>query len=127
MTGQRNLPWGGATELADDILVYRAALRERWLKGGVRTIAFIRRPSDHDGLPINNPDACSPQQLCATFIECYGVMTLQVGRIRSLGLDVKPDTEPDPEVSCDHGNIVGVPYQIEDPIQAEYFATELAK
>ena len=53
--------------------------------------------------------------------------TLQVGKIRGLSLDVKPDTEPDPDVFCDHGNIIGVPFQTEDPVQAEYFATELAK
>ena len=122
---EQGLPWGGATILTDDTQVHRAVLRERWLRGGIRYNVFIRRPSDTDGLSVSNPLACTPQQLCATFRECYGVLTLEVGAVRGVGLDVVPDIVPGPDVPCDHANIVGLPFQSEDPARAEFLATKL--
>lgn len=121
------LPWEGATELADDSMVYRAVLYRRWIRDGIEPGAFVRRSSDTDGLSVNNPVAYSPEQLCATFNKCYGVLALTIGQVRSLGLGVRPDTQPDPTVPCDHANIVGLPhYEAEDATEAEFLGSLLA-
>ena len=125
MSDQPRLPWNGAKELEDATLIYRAVLRERYIKNGIRAANFIRRSSDTIGLSVNNPEACTPQQLCATFQECYGTLTLQVGRVRGLGLEVIPDTEPDPNILCDHANITNLPFQNDNPERAEVLATAL--
>ncbi|MDQ3705210.1 MAG: hypothetical protein M3437_08325 [Chloroflexota bacterium] len=118
-------PWGGATRLDPDVLVYRALWDARHLKGHLRYRAFIRKEKDKDGLSIANASVCSPEEFCATFIRCFGTFTLSVGGVRSVGLDVIPDTEPDAEHPCDHGAITGLPFQEINPEDAEYLATEL--
>ena len=96
------LPWGGVTELPDNASVHRAVLNERWMRGGIRYNVFIRRAVDADGISISNPEACSPSELCATFNRRFGVLTLEAGSIRALGLDLRLDTEPDYKTACDH-------------------------
>ena len=119
--------WGGAKVLPPDKTVYRAVLRERYIKNGIRAANFIRRPSDVEGLSINDPLSCAQEKLCSTFVECYGVLTLHVSDIRSLGLDARPDDVHDPKLLCDHGNIIGVPYQADDEARAEFLATALVE
>jgi len=94
----RDLPWGGVTELPAETNVYRAVLRERYIKNGIRYKVFTRRDSDDDGISIYNASSCTKSQFCGAFDECYGVLTLQVGDVRDLGegLDVTPNMELDP-------------------------------
>jgi hypothetical protein len=51
---------------------------------------------------------------------CYGVVSLHVGRVRDLGLDVVVDEAP-------HANITGLPRQTDDVLRAERLASQLAK
>jgi hypothetical protein len=108
-------PWNGATLLGDD----------RFLKGRLRYRAFLRRESDTDGLSVANAGICTEEGFCATFIRCFGVITLAVGGIRDLGLDVIPDSTPSPDHPCDHAVITGLPFKNINPVDAEYIATAL--
>jgi len=119
-------PWGGFTVLDSSSSIYRAVLYQRWIKNGVQPGAFIRRDRDRNGISINDPNSCSPRQLCALFRECFGVLRLSVSEIRNLHLDIKPDLHPHHN-ACDHGNIVGLPLTSADPFHAEFLAGELAK
>jgi hypothetical protein len=109
-------------ELPCDCIVYRAILRRNWVDKDTKRLssaAFIRRPVDVDGLSVNIAGTCTPEQCMAQFRSCFGLATLHVGRVRDLGLDVVPD-------SPDHACITGVPYQHEDPAEAERIARLLA-
>ncbi len=109
--------------------VYRAVLRERYIKNGIRYQVFTRRDVDQDGISVYEAASCDRPVLCASFAECFGVLTLQVGSVRMLGegLDVVLDAIPDDASSCNHANIIGVPFTSQDPGRAEYIATHLVK
>jgi hypothetical protein len=123
-------PWGGMQVLPDDthvhrVLKYRSCVGNK--DGKVKRKVFLLKPSE-DGLSVTNPLICTPQQVCETFEECLGTVTLQVGRIRSIGLDVIPDTRPSPEYPCDHALIEGLPPYIDPNIEAaESLAIALAE
>jgi hypothetical protein len=53
-------------------------------------------------------------------IQRYGVASLQVGKVRELGLDVVPD-------SPSHAQIVGLPYREDDRNNADRLARLLAE
>jgi hypothetical protein len=102
-------------------IVFRAAIYPNWIKrdGTVRKQAFNRRqpPADRSGL------SCSPtEDHCrdGLTLPTYGTITVHVGWIRDLKLDVIPD-------SMTHANIVGVPDRDEDPAPHDFLASELAK
>lgn len=112
-----NLPCG--------FIVYRA-IRRGWVvehTGELATIAFIRRLSDTDGLSVNT---VSVEGARNTTQRCFAVVSLHVGRVRNLGLDVVPD-QPD------HANITNLPSaeeiesSIEHKARAERLAGELKK
>jgi hypothetical protein len=107
--------------LACEHIVFRAMLRAAWVgpNGTILPGAFVRRkaPQDDDGLSV---DVESPTSCASGFRKCYGVASLHVGRVRTLGLDIVIDAAP-------HANITGVPRQEEDPAKAERFASQLAK
>ena len=63
---------------------------------------------------------CSPEQCAAEFKKCRGIASLNVGRVRGLGLDVVPD-EPH------HANITGLPHQADNPAEAERLANQLRR
>jgi hypothetical protein len=96
--------------------------RKNWIDRQSQCVlpaAFFRRPPPKDevGLSVDLQSACS----CAgTQRDCYGVVSLHVGRVRDLGLDVVPDSPP-------HGNITGLPRQADDRARAEHLASQLAK
>ncbi|SRR6266571_2678487 len=108
-------------------IIYRAILRKSWIdqrNNRVTSAAFFRRPHDSgkdlDGLSVNIAAACSVEEVRSSFSECFGVVSLHVGRIRDIGLDVHQN-EPK------HANITGLPYQQDDTVNAERFAGLLAK
>ncbi|SRR5712692_136880 len=102
-------------------IVYRAATGSDWIRqnGKVRKQAFYRRQNhDPNGL------SCAPTQAdCTLHLDrpTHGTITLHVGRVRDLGLDVIP-TDPT------HANIVGVPYREgDDKARATFLASKLAE
>ncbi|MHC5730776.1 MAG: hypothetical protein ACYTXY_43060, partial [Nostoc sp.] len=54
------------------------------------------------------------------FRKCYGIASLEVGRIREIGLDVEQDL-------VNHANIVGLPDREDNLALAERLAGLLAK
>jgi hypothetical protein len=81
--------------------------------------AFLIRHDELDsGLSVNWNMTCDEAR--NQFEKCYGVVTLHVGRVRSLNLDVVPD-EPQ------HANIKGLPYKEDSPREAERLANLLAQ
>ena len=108
--------------LPEKAIVYRALLRKQWIDediGNVKADAYFLRPNE-SGLSVNLASVCSPKQCARLFRKCYGVASLEVGRIREIGLDVKQDT-------VNHANIVGLPYREDDLAAAEHLAGLLAK
>ncbi|NJL11152.1 MAG: hypothetical protein HC908_16050 [Calothrix sp. SM1_7_51] len=108
--------------LRGDVVVYRALLRKQWIDedtGRVKADAYFLRALE-PGLSVNIASVCSPEQCARLFRKCYGVASLEVGRIREIGLDVEQD-------SPNHANIVGLPHREDDLAEAERLAGLLAK
>ncbi|RUS93601.1 hypothetical protein DSM106972_095910 [Dulcicalothrix desertica PCC 7102] len=107
---------------SEDAVVYRALLRKQWIDedtGKVKADAYFLRPGE-PGLSVNLASVCSPEQCVGLFRKCYGVASLEVRYVRSVGLDVEQD-------SANHANIIGLPYQEDDLALAERLAGLLAK
>ncbi len=103
-------------------IVFRAMARRAWIDLNTRTVlpdAFFRRPppGDEDGLSVNIESV----QSCETaLMKCHGVVSLHVGKIRDLGLDVVVDEAP-------HANLTGLPRQEEARALALRLASQLAR
>jgi hypothetical protein len=115
-------------------LVYRLAIRSRdvdqdrpklWLT------AFIRRPpkdeqdrGDEDGLSVNPSHSCNLEDAKGGFggviKRVYGIGTLHTGWVRDLGLEIIQDEDI-------HALIQGLPYEREDPAEANRLAGALAE
>ena len=110
--------------LPSGAIVYRALLRKQWIDqdtGKVKADAyFLREKEKNIGLSVSIARTCSPQRCAKKFSKCFGVASLNVGRIRDIGLDVVPD-------SLNHANITGLPYREDDRDRAERFAGLLAR
>ena len=103
-------------------VVFRAITRKQWVDKPTQAVspgAFFRRPppDDEDGISV---DIDSPTSCVKIFNKTFGVVSLHVGRVRDIGLDITVDDPP-------HANIVGVPRKEEDNTEAERFASQLAK
>jgi hypothetical protein len=108
--------------LPDEAVVYRALLRKQWIDedtGRVKADAYFLRANE-PGISVNLASVCSPEQCAGFFRRCYGVASLEVERVREIGLDVEQD-------SANHANIVGLPYREDDLALAERLAGLLAK
>jgi hypothetical protein len=109
-------------QLLADSVVYRAILRKQWIDedtGKVKADAYFLRATE-SGLSVNIASACSPQQCAQLFRKCYGIASIEVGRVREIGLDVEQD-------SPNHANIIGLPHQEDNLAEAERLAGLLAK
>lgn len=107
--------------LSDNAIVFRALLRKQWLDdvtGRIRFDAYLLRPNEL-GLSVNIATFCSPEKCAGRFKNCYGVASIEVRRVRELGLDVVPD-------SPSHALIIGLPYVKDDRDKAERLADLLA-
>jgi len=96
--------------------------RKNWVDRttqNVLPVAFVLRPAPKDpkGLSL---DVDSPESCASSLNECFGVVSLHVGKVRDIGLDVVIDESP-------HANIKGLPRREEDAAAAERFASLLAK
>ncbi|NER34284.1 MAG: hypothetical protein F6J93_09660 [Oscillatoria sp. SIO1A7] len=108
--------------LPNRAIVYRALLRKTWIERDGETVtteAYLLRPNEI-GLSVSIASVCSPEQCAAKFRNCYGVVSLEVGSIRELGLDVLQD-------SPSHGTIIRLPSRQEDPLGAVETADLLAE
>jgi hypothetical protein len=103
--------------LACDQIVYRVLASAKLLD--FLPQAFLLRLRDKDtGLSISYN--CTLDEARYSLTRSYGVLSLHVGRVRTLNLDVVPD-EPQ------HANIIGLPYKEDNPELAERMASLLAK
>lgn len=103
-------------------VVYRALLRKQWIDedtNRVKADAYFLRASE-PGLSVNLASVCSPEECAGLFRKCYGIASLEVGRIREIGLDVEQDL-------VNHANIVGLPDREDNLALAERLAGLLAK
>lgn len=106
-------------------IIYRAMRSKSWLRLDTREVlpaAFIRRPrpKDADGVSVSPASICSIEETRNKLNKCYGVVSLHVGRVRDIGLDVQQN-------GPDHASIVDIPYQEDDPLEAERLAGLLAR
>ncbi len=108
--------------LPEDAAVYRVLLRKQWIDEDtvyVKADAYFLRATE-PGLSVNLASVYSPEQCAGLFRKCYGVASLEVGRVREIGLDVEQD-------SVHHANIVGLPHREDNLAEAERLAGLLAK
>lgn len=80
----------------------------------------MRKEKEEKGLSVNIAAVCSPQECANRFSKCNAVISLHVGTVRDLGLDVVQDKQ-------NHANITGIPYREDDLAEAERLASLLAK
>ena len=101
------------------VIVFRAITRatsHNANTGGATPDAFLRRPRDIDGLSVDFN--CDPRECGRDLSGVRAVVSLHVGRVRNLGLDIMPD-EPT------HALIVGVPFR--DTEENTHLAEDLAE
>jgi hypothetical protein len=96
-------------------IVLRVLRNSGWMKDP--SLAFLLRPDEIDtGLSVTWN--MSIEDARNGFKKCYGALSLHVGRVRNLNLDVVPD-EPQ------HANVKGLPH--DNTKEAERFASLLAQ
>ena len=107
-------------------ILFRALRSKSWIDEAnhrATADAFRRRSrangGDDDGLSVNlrSVEACR-----AVLKKCQGVVSLHVGRVRDIGLEVRTDPE-----DADHAFIIGLPYPEDDPDTLETLAGALAE
>lgn len=99
------------------VIVYRILMNSKQMKE-LSEAFFLKEDELDSGLSVNWN--VIPDQARDQFDKCYGVVSLHVGRVRNLNLDVVPD-EPQ------HANITGLPYKEQFPREAERLASLLAQ
>ncbi|MGH9929238.1 MAG: hypothetical protein ACREA9_08420 [Pyrinomonadaceae bacterium] len=98
-------------------IVFRAQLYKEWVKNGkVKKQAFYRLNKDEHGISVSSTEESCGEGLTDPI---HGKLTLHIGRIRTLGLDVIPDTPT-------HGNIQDIPTREENDALARTLAEDLA-
>jgi hypothetical protein len=108
--------------LDQDAIVYRSLLRKQWIDEDthrVKADAYFLRPME-SGLSVNLASATTPAQCARFFRNCYGVVSLEVGQVRQIGLEIEQDSD-------NHANIIGLPHREDDLAEAERLAGLLAK
>ena len=117
-------------------IVWRLVRKKAWIDVDTNTLLpnayFRRRELDTDGLSVGIKGVCTLEEFQSSLRKVHGVVSLHVGHVRDLNLDVLPDDpqfvekqgfEYDP---C-HANIVRLPYVEDDAKEAERLAGLLAK
>jgi hypothetical protein len=104
-------------------IVYRAIPRKEWVddNGDPTADNYLRRERDVDGLSVSSTLADCKANFTRPI---YGVMTLHVGRIRDLGLQVVRD---EPTHALINDGARGLPYRNENDLEALNLADELLK
>lgn len=124
-----------------EAIVWRLVRKKAWIDkdtidADIKVIlpdAYVRRKDvDMDGLSVGIEAVCTLQEFKSSLNKVHGVVSLHVGCVRDLGLDVVPD---DPHLVAEqgrkydpcHANIVNIPYVEDDPKEAERLAGLLAR
>lgn len=90
--------------------------------GAVLSTAFqLRLQRGETGLSVRVASKCTPQAAAATMPGAKGLVSLHVGRIRNLGLEVEPDLADET-----HAEIIGLPVDATAVAEASYLAEQLA-
>jgi len=98
-------------------IVFRVLMNSKQMKE-LSEAFFLRADEVNSGLSVSWNT--TPEEARSQFSKCYGAVSLHVGRVRNLSLDVVPD-EPN------HANITGLPHKETDPKEAERLANLLAQ
>lgn len=102
-------------------IVYRTITRASDFdkdQGRALANAFHRRQRDLDGVSVDY--GLPPSECGLQLAGRRAVVSLHVGRVRNIGLDVVPNHVPN------HANIVGMPFREHDSDRAEKLAKALA-
>jgi len=124
-----------------EAIVWRLLRRKAWIDkdtiaSDIKVIlpdAYLRRKDmDTDGLSVGIKGVCTLEDFKSSLNKVHGVVSLHVGRVRDLGLDVFPDDrqlieEQGFEYDPCHANIVNLPYVEDNTKEAERLAGLLAK
>jgi hypothetical protein len=106
-------------ELPDNAVVYRA-LRKGWIdrdRSIVKSDAYyLRQRINEQGISVN----FSIEQSLKALKNCEGVASINVGKIREIGLNVVRD-------SLSHGSIIGLPYREDNRSTADELALLLSR
>lgn len=117
-------------------VVWRLVRRKACIDTDTNTLlpdAYLRRREvDSDGLSVGIKGACTLEEFKSSLKKVHGVVSLHVGHVRDLNLDVLPDDpeqvrEQGGEYDPCHAAIVNVPYIEDDPKEAERLAGLLAR
>ena len=116
-------------------IVWRLVRKKAWIDADNTLLpdAYLRRREiDTDGLSVGIKGVCTLEKFQSSLRKVHGVVSLHVGRVRDLNLDVLPDDpqlveEQGFEYDPCHANIVHLPYVEEDAKEAERLAGLLAK
>jgi hypothetical protein len=114
--------------LESDGIVYRAVTRGQWIDedtGELKPDAFLRREADEDGISVYIQRYCSPEWVAAKFNRTKAVISVRVGDLRALGLEVVPDPPESPDYP-EHACITGLPFHDDDPARAVFLAERIA-
>jgi len=124
-----------------EAIVWRLLRKKAWIDkdtidADIKVIlpdAYLRRKEvDMDGLSVGIKGVCTLEDFKASLNKVHGVVSLHVGRVRNLGLDVLPDDpqlieEQGGEYDPCHATIVNAPCIEDDPKEAERLAGLLAR
>ncbi len=117
-------------------IVWRLVRKKAWIDADTNTLlpdAYLRRREiDTDGLSVGIKGRCTLEEFQSSLKKVHGVVSLHVGHVRDLALDVLPD---DPQQTANegweydpcHANIINLPYIEDNPKEAEHLAGLLAR
>jgi hypothetical protein len=107
MTDIREIISEQFASLPCDAIVYRALIKRRWINEDTGEILpdafFLRKEKGEKGVSVNIAAVCSPQECASRFSKCNAVISLHVGSVRDLGLDIVQDKPT-------HANITELPF-----------------
>ena len=118
--------------LSSNAVVFRAISYKRWISGDeVSPDAFMLRPlkndrpAEHDLSMLTRADCSKDVCFAPQIKDCSGELVVEVGFIRSLGLEVIDDAE---ETGIpNHASILKLPLPEKDLLNARFLAGKLAK
>lgn len=106
-------------------ILYRLVLRSGWFDPDdplrVQPDAFFKRPTDVDGLSVFRADQIGIDE-CLCQLKCFGAVSLHVGTLRDLGLEVIEDNADGRKAL-----ITNLPFENPGNAQEEKLAGDVAR
>ena len=100
--------------------VYRAIRNPKWVKNGVRDIAFLRRPPTDPHPDIHGLSVCYTYEDAKALNFNHGAIRISVAKLTAIGLRIVPHGN--------HANIQEVPYYTEETMaEALKYANAIIK